>query len=128
MSKRKILIVDDEKGFTDMLSLNLEAKGSYEVQVENDASQALSTALAFRPDLILLDIIMPQKKGVVVAREIEKNETLRGIPIVFLTATVAKDDTDAQMDKSGGHTFISKPTSLDVLLACIEKKLVATRP
>lgn len=127
MSKRKILIVDDEKGFTKMLSLNLEARGTYDVRVENDASQALSTALVFRPDLILLDIIMPQKKGVAVAREIEKNEILRRTPIVFLTATVAKDDTEAQTDKIGGHTFIAKPTHLDVLLACIEKKLVATR-
>ena len=59
---RRILIVDDEAGFTRLLKLTLEGTKRYIVKEENDGSQALSTARQFRPDLILLDIVMPKSR------------------------------------------------------------------
>jgi len=124
MIKRKILIIDDEKGFTEMLKLNLESTGNYDVRVENDASLAIPTALSFRPDLILLDIIMPSMEGPDVAIEVKNNEHLQDTPIVFLTATVTKEEVDAQEGKIGGHPFVAKPSTLSVLLNSIEENLI----
>jgi len=123
MTKRKILIVDDEKGFTAMLSLNLEATGEYEVKTENDSTHALSAALQYRPDLILLDVIMPSMEGPDVAIAIRNNRSLTGTPIVFLTATVTKDEVESQGGRIGGNSFVAKPSNLETLLSSIEQNI-----
>ena len=81
--RKKILVVDDEAGFTSMLKLNLEATGNYDVWVENDPHHAYRSALECKPDLILLDIIMPRVEGPDVAFQIRNSEALREIPIIF---------------------------------------------
>jgi len=124
MKKKKIMIVDDEKGFTSMLKLNLETTNKYEVRIENDPRRAFTSALEFEPDLILLDIVMPSMEGPDVAIELKQNELLRDTPIVFLTATVTKSEVDAQEGNIGGNTFVAKPSNLTVLLESIEKNLV----
>ena len=90
MAKKRILLVDDEKSFTNLLKLNLEETGSYEVRVENWAEDAYTAAKEFKPDLILLDIIMPRMPGGNVAAQIKEDTDLRNTPIVFLTAAVRK--------------------------------------
>ncbi len=125
MGRRKILVVDDEKGFTAMLSLNLESTGDYEVRVENNPKSAIPVALQYRPDLILLDIIMPNMEGPDVAIALKKQSELKDIPIVFLTATVTKEEVDAHGGKIGGHHFVAKPSRLSDLIYSIEKNLVA---
>ena len=125
MKKRKILVVDDEKGFTAMLSLNLESTGEYEVRVENDPKEALPTALQYKPDLILLDIIMPNMEGPDVAITLKSHKDLKDIPVVFLTATVTKEEVDAQGGRIGGHHFVAKPSRLSDLIYSIEKNLIA---
>ena len=124
MKKRKILIIDDEKGFTAMLSLNLESTGQYEVRIENNPIFAVSAALQFRPDLILLDIIMPSMEGPDVAIEIKSQEELKDIPIVFLTATITKEEVDSQAGHIGGNEFVAKPSRLADLMYSIEKNLI----
>jgi len=126
VNKKRILIIDDEKGFTDMLSLNLEATGRFDVKVENESLNALNAALAFNPDLILLDIIMPHKEGPDVAIEFKNDHRLNSTPVVFLTATVTKDEVDEQEGLIGGHTFVAKPSTLGELLASINAKLAYT--
>ena len=125
MLKRKILVIDDEKGFTSMLKLNLEASGSYDVHVENDPRNALQTALQFRPDIILLDVIMPATEGPDVAFKIRTHDTLSQTPIIFLTATVTKEEVQSQGGRIGGHNFVAKPSTLADLLSSIEKNLVS---
>ena len=122
--KKKILIIDDEKGFTSMLQLNLESMGEYEVRVENSSERVVQVAIQFQPDIILLDVIMPKFEGPDVVHEIRSNEILKNIPVIFLTATVTKDEVDAQGGKIGGHPFVAKPSSLDVLIASIRLNLV----
>ncbi len=63
MKKKKILVVDDERGFTKMVKLNLEANGNYDVKIQNNPLEALQTAVEFKPDVILLDVIMPDMEG-----------------------------------------------------------------
>lgn len=120
MSKKKILLIDDEITFTNLVKMNIEQTGRYEVKVENNGSRGLVAALEFKPDLILLDIIMPDMEGSLVAEQILENEELNSIPIVFLTATVLKEEIPAN-GKIGGALFISKPVKNEELLSFIGK-------
>jgi two-component system, OmpR family, response regulator len=119
--KRKILIVDDEVAFTNIVKLTLEAKENYEVCVENDPRMALASARKFRPDIIFLDAIMPELDGAGVYREFMSNPILRHIPIVFLTAIVRQKEVDEHKGCIGGSFFIAKPVDSDGLIKAIEE-------
>src|ERR1700736_6423331 len=90
MLKQRILIVDDELGFTRMLKILLEKTGRYEVKTENDEIQTLETAAQFRPDVILLDLVMPKMDGGSLARQMKADPRLQQTPILFLSASVSK--------------------------------------
>jgi len=119
----KILVVDDEKDFSQMVKFNLEEFGKYEVVSINSAVDALSAAVRHRPDLILMDIIMPKLEGPDVYAEMKRNSDVRDIPIIFLTATVTRDEVDAQEGEIGGHRFLAKGGSIPELIRCIEEAL-----
>lgn len=120
----KILIIDDESGFTRLMKLTLEQAGGYEVFEENDGALAWETARRVQPDLILLDIVMPKMDGGDVAARIRKDSELAHIPIVFLSAIVSdKDEIPGGL--IGGFPFLSKPVSLDALIQCIRENLPA---
>jgi CheY-like chemotaxis protein len=123
MIKRRILIVDDEKSFSEILRLNLESTGKYDVCVENDANNALFAVLQHRPDLVLLDVIMASKEGPDIAVEIKGDPRLKQTPIVFLTATVTQKEVEAGGGRIGGQAFVAKPSSLDFLLDSIERNM-----
>jgi DNA-binding response OmpR family regulator len=121
MGKLKILLVDDEPALTRILKMNLEATGRFEVMVENKGSQALKTAKAFGPDLVFLDIVMPDIEGSEVARQLKADEKLKSVPIVFLTATVTPDEIRTYGNVIGGNPFLAKPATLEQVLQCIER-------
>ena len=121
--KKRILIIDDEVSFARMVKMNLEKTGSFEVRVENRAAAALPAAREFRPDLVLLDVIMPNMDGGDVAKQIKRDRTLRGTPIVFLTATVSKREAGDGGFNSGGELFLAKPVSVEALIACINEHI-----
>ena len=121
--KTRVLVVDDEPALTRMIKLNLESAGTYEVYTENDGVNAINAVREFRPDLILLDIMMPDKSGDDIAQELRDEPKLSTIPIVFLTALVTPDETGAKASKIGGNIFLAKPVSADELVAVIEKTL-----
>ncbi len=123
MAKKKILVVDDEAGLTRMLRKNLEATGKYEVREENRGMHAAAAAREFRPDLILLDVMMPDMDGGSVAAQIESDDTLKRTPIVFLTAIVEKGEVAPTGGTIGGHTFLAKPVTFSNLVVCIENHL-----
>jgi len=124
VDKKKILIIDDEVDFTKALKLNLDSCGKYEVLTENNASNALACVRSFKPDLVLLDIMMPDIDGGEVAYRIESDESIGYTPIVFLTAAVTKEEvTSSRKSTIGGHVFIAKPVSLEDLLVCIEANI-----
>ncbi len=126
MGRKRILVIDDEKGFSTMLQLNLESTGFYEVRVENNPGKALNTALKYNPDLVLLDIVMPSKEGPDVAIEFKSNNQLRNTPIVFLTATIRQSEVDSEGGLIGGHPFLAKPSSLPCLMESIERNIMAS--
>lgn len=123
MIKHRILIVDDEHPITRMVKLNLEATGRYEVRGENSSVNALAAAREFRPDLVLLDVIMPGADGGEIAARMKNDAVLRQVPIVFLTATVSPKEAGKGGLMSAGMKFLAKPVSLATLVACIEEFL-----
>ena len=126
--KKRILIIDDEASFTRMVKLNLEKTGQFEVRTENRAAGALAAAREFKPDLVLLDVIMPTMDGGDVARQIQSDRGLRGTPVVFLTATVSTREAGQGGLTSGGALFLAKPVSVDALVACINENVRKPAP
>lgn len=128
MRDKRILIIDDESDFTYFLRLNLEQLGAYQVREVNQAAQALSVAAQFKPDLILVDLLMPVMNGGEVAALIREEEGLKHIPIVFLTAAGAEDGKEPQGRTIGGYPFLVKPVKVAVVIDCIERILSKRSP
>ncbi len=120
MKKKRVLLIDDEPSFTRMLKLNLEETGAYEVREENRGRFGLAAAREFKPDLILLDIFMPDMSGGEVAYQIEADRDVENTPIVFLTAAAKKYENE---DIIGGRTIIAKPVTVKEVIYYIEKSL-----
>ena len=121
--KKKILVVDDEASLTRLIKANLERTGKYEVMTENHAGNAIACAKQFMPDLIFLDVMMPDMGGDEIAALIEENPHLSGIPYVFLTAIVRREETEPSGSMIGGRLFLAKPVKTEHLIATIEKLL-----
>lgn len=121
--KKRILVVDDEPALTRMVKLNLERTGNYEVRTENQGSMAIQAAREFKPDLILLDVMMPDMSGDEVSAQMKEDEELSNIKSVFMTAIVTKDETEAMGSNIGGNEFLAKPVKTDELIATIERVL-----
>ena len=119
MTKKRILLVDDEPSFTRVLKLYIERSGSYEVTEENRGEMAIETARRFKPDLILLDVMMPEVDGGEVAAEIRSDTKLKNTPIVFVTAALAKNEQGV----ISGFPFISKPVTGEQVMKCIQEHL-----
>ena len=121
--KKRILIVDDEPGFTSLLRISLESDGYYEVQEENDATNAVMAAREFEPDLIVLDIMMPDLDGSDVAARFRETAQFARTPIIFMTALVLGNEAPCGSASRGGNTFLPKTTPIEKLIACIEEKI-----
>ena len=125
MKTKRILVIDDEPSITRTMKVNLERTGAYEVRAENHSDRALTTAHQFQPDLIFLDVMMPEMDGGAVAEQFKADPDLRKVPLVFLTAIVSRQETGVNGANIGGHTFIAKPLNLDALTRCIEERTAA---
>jgi CheY-like chemotaxis protein len=121
--KKRILVVDDEPSITRLLKLNLEQTNDYEVRTENDANAALPAAEEFKPDLILLDVMMPGMDGGELAAAFQANPRLKSVPIVFLTAAATKGEVYARGGKVGGLPFLAKPVEIAEVITCIKQNL-----
>ena len=122
----KILIVDDEKDLLELLSMNLGTEG-YIVNTAENAAQALAAVRTNRPDLILLDIMLPDTSGIKLTGKLKNTPNTANIPIILLTA---KDkETDMVVGLSvGADDYITKPFSTSVLVARIEAVLRRAYP
>ena len=117
---QKILLVDDEPDIVEFLKYNLEHE-NFEVLVSYNGKDALKKLL-HRPDLIVLDIMMPEMDGFEVYGEIKKSEEFREIPIIFLTAKSGETDEIKGLDL-GASDYIQKPISPKKLIARIKSNL-----
>lgn len=120
----KILVVDDEPEITEIVETFLSESG-YEVAVENIPGKAVTKAREFKPDVILLDIMMPGVDGYAVCEEIKADPAFASIPVIFLTGKDRTDDMGRSF-RSGGDMFIKKPFSCDRLLEIVNIVLMST--
>lgn len=118
-----MLVVDDEPEITDIIKAFLTNAG-YEVRVENSSAKVLELAKGFKPDLIILDIMMPFMDGYEICAAIKSSAGLSGIPVLFLTGKDAHDD-DGKSFKSGADLFIKKPFSCERLLQMVKMVLIS---
>jgi len=121
MDKKRILIIDDEPDFVRVVQLRLEAAG-YKVLVAFDGMQCVSFAHKEKPDVIILDIMMPAMHGHRVCETLKKSSKTWTIPIIYLTAKGSKEDEDLAY-KLGAEHFLTKPYDPQDLLAVIKKAL-----
>lgn len=121
MSKQTILVVDDERDLLDLIEYNLKKEGFKVLKAEN-GEEGISKAKEHRPDLILLDIMMPKMDGLEAVEIMRKDDDLKKTPIIFLTA---RSDEKTEIDglNKGGDDYITKPISTTKLVSRIKAVL-----
>ena len=122
---KQILVVDDEPGIVNLLTSLLTGKG-YRVRSAHDGESALQVIDQTKPDLVLLDIMMPGMDGIAVAETLERRPATSDIPVVFLTSLVGGDEVKQTEHRIGGRLFLAKPFNLSDLLLVIETALTTS--
>ncbi|MCK5542355.1 MAG: response regulator [Desulfobacterales bacterium] len=117
MAKKKILIVDDSPTGLKAVSAVLK---NYDIITATDGKQALEKALAEKPDLVVLDVIMPHMDGFQACRKMKKSPELKHIPIILLTSKNQKSDK-FWGEKQGADVYLTKPCEDSLLLKEIEQ-------
>lgn len=125
MHRRRILIVDDDIELSKLMKMGIEQSGAYEVRVENDPRQAQTVALSFRPELLLMDVIMPWMDGGTVVARVREEETLKNVPVIFLTSILNKDEAASHGNRMGKDPVLAKPVSVAEVVRKIEAVLGA---
>lgn len=119
--QKKILIVEDEESLLKLESILLTTKG-YHVQGVATGTAALKAVMENPPDLVLLDIMLPEVDGFEVCRQIKNNKQTRHIPIILLTAKKSPEDM-ARGKEVGADLYITKPFKSAMVIASIERLL-----
>ena len=121
--KTRILIVDDEADLVSVLRIGLEIEG-FEVISASDGEDGLRKAREERPDLVVLDLMLPKLDGYRVCRALKFDERYRGLPIVILSARSGEQDRRLAFDM-GADAFVSKPYDMAALVKLIRARLRA---
>ena len=109
----KILVIDDEPEITDIVETYFEGLG-YKVEAANSGSAGIDKAREFKPNLVLLDIMMPEITGYEVCTELKTLDSMAGVPVVFLTGRDTREDSGRSF-QAGGDMFVKKPFSCERL-------------
>jgi len=117
--KKRILLIDDQPDFVELIKLRLEAN-QYEVLTAWDGQEGFKKALSEQPDLIFLDVMLPQKDGFEVLLELQHHEQTRRIPVIMLTAK-AESHSILHSQKLGAADYLIKPVDSQELLAVIQR-------
>jgi two-component system, OmpR family, phosphate regulon response regulator PhoB len=121
MAKTKILVIEDERALVEILQANLEREG-FEVLVSRDGQDGLRQAQLKLPDLIVLDLMLPELPGIEVCRELRNGVRTRDIPIVMVTAKAEESDQLVGF-AMGADDYVTKPYSVKVLIERIKKEV-----
>jgi len=117
---KTILLVDDEETIRKIVRFHLEKTARYNVLDAADGEVAIQLAKSKKPDLILLDLLMPGMSGNEVMDHLMKNPSTKAIPVIFLTAAVTKDDIKVQGGSVGGRRFLAKPVTPGELISVVD--------
>ena len=123
MGKKKILVVDDSRTALFMVTTILR-KERYELVTASDGEQALEMAASERPDLILMDVIMPRKTGFEACRELKRREDTKGIPVILVTTRGEGENVEAGF-QSGCNDYVTKPINAQELLTKVRDHMGA---
>jgi len=124
MDRKKILIIDDEEDFRFFVKGNLENTKQFQVFEAASGKEGIEIATGEKPDLILLDISMPEMSGEEVAKRLSKIPETNKIPILFFTALVTKNEIeDGGISNIAGHNFLAKHIVTKQLVAAINTTL-----
>jgi len=119
--KKKILIVDDEKQIARMLKIRMESMG-YEADVAHDGVEGLEKAQQYKPDLIILDVMMPKMDGFEVCRKLKEDPVFKSTPIIMLSVKAEEKANDLGV-LAGADDYMPKPFEPEILMAKIRKLL-----
>jgi len=124
----KILVVDDDKNFREILRLNLQKSGFVNIQEATDGNEALELISTFKPDLVILDVVMPDKDGIDTALEIKSKDEFKNTKFIFLTnygedilKEVGKETDKKVAQELGALDFFRKTDDYNVLLNKIKE-------
>lgn len=115
---KRILVVDDEPDVTDLVAYHLQAKG-FQIQTVNDPTASMGVARSFSPDLVILDVMMPDLSGIQICRMLRADPAFKRVPIVFLTAKAEENDR-IQGWEVGADDYICKPFNIKELILRIQ--------
>lgn len=118
---KKILIIEDEKKITQLLKVNFIGEG-YDVDTASSGETGVKKIGVFKPDLIILDVMLPQMNGWEVCREIKNNPMYKNILVVILTASTQKSDRE-KAASAGADGFFGKPFEIDFITEKIRELL-----
>lgn len=119
MVKKRLLVVDDEQDLAEMIKFRLEANG-YEILLAHDGQSALETARKEKPDLIILDLMLPKMDGYKVCGLLKNDARYAGIPIIIFTAKGQEDDMKLGQEV-GANAYLTKPFEPEALLSKIKE-------
>jgi len=119
--QKRILIVDDEEDILNVLKFRLEAN-NYEVLTASDGQEGLNKARTERPDLLILDLMLPKLDGYKVCRMLKFDEVYKAIPIIMFTAKAQQKDEELGKEM-GADAYIAKPFEPEILLEKIRQLL-----
>ena len=125
INQKKILLIDDEEDFCFFVKSNLENKKEFRVITATEGKEGIELARSEKPDLILLDIVMPKMAGEDVADILSKDTRTKQIPVVFLTGIVTGEEMGSEKPtkKIGGRNFIAKTVGSKKIISYIEEIL-----
>src|SRR6188474_2044221 len=126
MAGKQILIVEDEKPNRDMIAFSLRRAG-YEIEEAEDCTEARARMADSRPDLVLVDWMLPDQSGLELTRSIKRNKETHDLPIIMLTARAEEHDKVAGLE-GGADDYVTKPFSPRELLARIQAVLRRSTP
>ena len=121
--RKRVLVVDDEERIRDILRYLLE-KAGYEVYTAANGEAGLKAATSAPPDVIILDVMMPEKDGFTVCGEIKRIGRMRDVPVVFLTAKGGERSLRSALHKAAA-AFIEKPFKKETVLAVLKEVLAS---
>ncbi|MDD4894368.1 MAG: response regulator [Candidatus Omnitrophica bacterium] len=123
MNKKKILIIDDEENFCNLVKKNIEKTGEFEVYTATNGNTGIRLVRELKPDLVLLDIVMPDVDGGDVVSMIRDDKSIQDTPVVFLTAIVREEESSCQPSFTRGYALLAKTVTVGELIACIRKNI-----
>jgi len=124
--KRKVLLIEDDVDMAEAVRLRLESNG-YEVLVGHDGLEGFDMARAQKPDLIILDVMLPKMDGFTVCRMLKYDEAYKAIPVIMFTARVQKTDIQHGTEV-GANAYVTKPFKAEELLSQINALISHEKP